>query len=140
MELKKLSKSQLIEEIKKDRREFLSHQIAKTLRWLIVTVGVCICVYFISINFAGVVTIADINANVSYSDGKESSKLSYFLVSGFGIILGVIGVLFGWRQNDLRKHTVSRLHEYQLLYEKSIDPKRTSSDLTQRGDTREEDK
>lgn len=57
-----------------------------------------------------------------------------------GLIFGFGGILYGRQQARLRKDTVERLHQYQLKYEQTIDPNRTSSTLTVRGETRPEDK
>ncbi len=48
--------------------------------------------------------------------------------------------VYGWKQRDLRKTTVERLQSRIKELELKLDSKRSSSHLTPRGDTREEDK
>ena len=58
---------------------------------------------------------------------------------GIAWVLAVGAVLYGLRQNKLRKDTVERLQNRIQSLEKTIDPGRSSSQLTTRGDTRPED-
>lgn len=79
---------------------------------------------------AGKMTLTDISFAL-----LANSKFTCAL----GGILGIGGVIYGRRQANLRKSTVERLHPFQEAYERNLDPKRTSSSLTSRGDTRTED-
>lgn len=81
---------------------------------------------------AGTITIADLNASLKF---ETLSSWTCPLL----IVFGVGGIFYGRRQAKLRKDTVERLHPYQEKYEKSIDPNRSSSRLTPRGETRPED-
>jgi hypothetical protein len=54
-------------------------------------------------------------------------------------IFGIGGIIYGARQRHLRKNTVERLAERNRTLELQIDPKRSTSGLTLRGDTRPED-
>jgi hypothetical protein len=60
--------------------------------------------------------------------------------TAMSILFGVGGIAYGRRQAKLRQEAIERLHKYQLAHEKAIDPKRTSSKLTPRGETRVEDR
>jgi hypothetical protein len=53
--------------------------------------------------------------------------------------LGSAGVIYGYYQNRLRKDTVERLQGRIQALELKLDPNRSSSRLTKRGDTRPED-
>lgn len=55
-------------------------------------------------------------------------------------IAGASGVAYGAKQRKLRRDTVERLQIRITELEKEIDPGRTSSGLTGRGDTNPEDK
>lgn len=85
------------------------------------------------IQSAGTITVADLRAAVSFD--SVSSSAPWLLV-----IFGVGGIAYGRRQAKLRQDTIQRLHPYQEKHEKSIDPNRTSSSLTSRGETRPEDR
>lgn len=55
-------------------------------------------------------------------------------------IFGVSGVLYGLAQLRLRRKVVQQLSGRLSTYQRELDPKRSSSLLTSRGETREEDK
>lgn len=59
---------------------------------------------------------------------------------GVAWVLAVFAAGYGLRQNKLRKDTVERLHARIKSLETEIDPGRSSSKLTNRGETRPEDK
>lgn len=84
-------------------------------------------------DLAGKVTRADLSAMLSWPSGPHWAIVGLALVFGFG------GALYGWRQERLRRDTIERLHWYQKAYEESIDSERSSSRLTTRGETRQED-
>lgn len=54
-------------------------------------------------------------------------------------LVGILGVLYGLRQKKLRKDTTERLQDRNISFEVQVDPERTTSTLTARGDTRPED-
>lgn len=62
-------------------------------------------------------------------------SLDPWVVAG-ALIIALMGLSYGKRQGKLRKDVVEQMHQYQLRYEESLDPKRSSSKLTTRGDTR----
>ncbi len=80
---------------------------------------------------AGQKTVADIGLNL-LSDIKISTAAAWTLAGG--------GILYGRRQRKLKKDTIERLSSRIKDLERRIDPGRTSSQLTERGDTREEDR
>lgn len=78
--------------------------------------------------------------------GKSTeSNLALKLVTDFNAsdylwkTLAAVFGIYGWNQRKLRKDTVQRLQGRNSKLETAIDPGRTSSRLTQRGDTRPED-
>lgn len=78
--------------------------------------------------------------------GKETSaNFSLSLIANehfvamLAIMFGTGGIIYGRRQAKLRRDVIERLHPYQLEYEREKDPGRSSSKLTSRGDTQEED-
>ena len=92
------------------------------------------CMYFLKDvlqAYAGQTSLADISFSLLVN---EHAGVMLSLVFGGG------GIAYGLKQRNLRKATVARLHRYQELYERSLDPGRTSSGLTERGDTQEIDK
>lgn len=81
-------------------------------------------------SLAGQQTTADIGVNI-LGDLKLSDV--------FGVIFGGSAIVYGWRQRVLRRDTVERLQGRIRELERRIDPHRSSSMLTERGDTRPED-
>ncbi|MCC6139971.1 MAG: hypothetical protein IT389_05060 [Nitrospira sp.] len=67
--------------------------------------------------------------------GKETSVAEW---AQYAIIAALL--IWGSVERKLRKDVIQRLHGRIHHLEKQIDPKRTSSQLTPRGDTREVDK
>lgn len=81
---------------------------------------------------AGTITIADLSASFKFETITSWTwSLLVFVVIG--------SVAYGRRQKKLKEDAIERLHPYQEKYEKLIDPNRTSSRLTKRGDTHPED-
>ena len=85
---------------------------------------------------AGKATWADIavlvRAQLEKGDGK-----TWALVGSW--VLTALAVAYGWFQRKLRRDTVEQLQGRIQALEKSVNPSRTSSTLTPRGDTRAED-
>lgn len=79
---------------------------------------------------AGKDTAADIAVNF-LANVTVSVALAWSVAAG--------GIYYGHRQNKLRKNTIERLHGRIHELETRLDRKRSSSHLTQRGDTRPED-
>ena len=54
-------------------------------------------------------------------------------------IFGTCGIGYGWRQRALRKSTIERLQGRVKTLESEFDKRRSSSNLTERGDTNPKD-
>lgn len=80
---------------------------------------------------AGKTTNAEIFVGIL---GKENFPI---LLSS---LLGFLGMLYGYYERALRRSTVERLQQRNVFLEATIDPRRSSSKLTPRGDTRPEDR
>lgn len=79
---------------------------------------------------AGKSTAADIGVNFL---ANVSVSVALAWAAGAG------GAYYGYRQNKLRKDTIERLSGRIRELEQRLDKNRSSSNLTQRGDTRPED-
>jgi hypothetical protein len=119
---------------------------SKTMRWFIAGLALVLGLYIfapVAISWAGKTTKADIgiNANIQAEINKseESAAENSSLIGWLGSIFGALGLLYGRAQARLRKNIVERYQPYKEMYEKEVDSKRTSSDLTPRGETRPED-
>lgn len=86
---------------------------------------------------------ADLKGNVALESETLSEVLTSFLSEyTFGVAMALIAVValgYGHFQAKLRRDDVELLSRYKEKYEKSVDPARSSSRLTKRGDTRPED-
>ncbi len=79
---------------------------------------------------AGQVTLAQIG--ISFLGNLTlSQSLAY--------IFGTGGVIYGYGEHKLRQRTIRRLGPKRKELEVSIDPRRTSSRLTEKGETNPED-
>lgn len=81
-------------------------------------------------NLAGKTTLADIGVGF-LADVQVSVVLSW--------VVGGAGIMYGRSQRKLRRDTVERLQARNQELEKLLDPNRSSSQLTARGETRPED-
>lgn len=88
-------------------------------------------IYLMVESLSGKTTLADIG--VSFLGGLKISIVIAWASCIAGIIYGLI-------QKKLRKDTVERLQTRIAKLERESDPKRSSSNLTTRGDTRPEDR
>ena len=92
-------------------------------------------VYFLSpflMALAGEKTSADFQVELLW--GK---RLIHWPLS---ILIGGSGLIYGLRQRSLRRKTIELLEEQSRKFEESVDPGRTSSGLTKKGDTSPKDK
>lgn len=80
---------------------------------------------------AGKATLADVGIKF-LTNIKIEVALAWCAAGG--------GMLYGYQQRRMRKDTVERLQNRIQELEQNIDPKRSSSKLTPRGDTRPEDR
>jgi hypothetical protein len=88
----------------------------------------------------------NLRAGIECLAGKNTnSNLSLSLITDIKLnewvayLIGGGGVLYGKAQNRLRKTTIERIQGRNEKLERDIDPKRSSSSLTGRGETRKED-
>jgi hypothetical protein len=81
-------------------------------------------------SLAGQVTLAQIGINF-LGNLTVSQSLAY--------IFGAGGVVYGYGERKLRQRTIRRLGPKRKELEVSIDPKRTSSKLTDKGETNPDD-
>jgi hypothetical protein len=84
----------------------------------------------IVVALAGKITLADIGIKV-FGNFAVSEALAW--------VLGIGSASYGLFQNKLRKDVVQRLQGRIQQLERQRDPRRSSSELTPRGDTRPED-
>ncbi len=99
------------------------------------------CTSFAIHDLAGKVTVANIKILAEAIMGEKEASLCpswYILYSA--LIFGFFSVLLFKRERKEKKDAIERLHSYQSRWETSVDPSRTSSNLTPRGDTNPEDK
>jgi hypothetical protein len=73
------------------------------------------------------------------ADFSLSLMANEHFVALLGLVFGAGGIVYGKRQSKLRRDVIERLHPYQLEHEKALDPERSSSLLSVRGDTAKED-
>lgn len=128
------SRSQLEAELKVIRQSRNSEGLVQVLSNLIRWGGVVLIVRYGYLGIdalAGKRTFADIGVNF-----LTNIQISVALAWG----AGAGGIIYGLRQRKLRKDTIERLVGRIQEFESDLDPSRTSSKLTTRGDTRPEDK
>lgn len=82
---------------------------------------------------AGEATTADIGVDVNLIAGFRLSTLIAWAVA-------VVAVGYGLLQRKLRRNSIERLQRRIQALEQNRDPRRSSSGLTPRGETRPEDK
>lgn len=160
------TKAELEAEIKYLKKHGFGDNLSKILEALFKWAGLAAIAFFAYLaieHLAGKETRADISVNAKATatygnssepeksdnapeiSGKEEendsacSNTTHFLFVGLAIIFGVAGIVYGRRESKLRKDTVERLQDRNCRLEREIDPKRSSSQLTPRGDTRPED-
>lgn len=130
----KKSKTQLEAELKVLRSvktsEGITHVLLALIRWGGI-LGIARYAYLSIRALAGKNTGADIGV-------QFFANIDVSIAIAWGVAGGCI--LYGARQRKLRKDTVERLMGRIQTLEGQLDPNRTSSKLTLRGDTRPEDK
>lgn len=93
-------------------------------------VGIFYLIYLSVGELAGKVTLADIGIKV-LADVKISEAVAW--------LFGGSGVLYGWNQRRLRRKTVEHIQTRNIALEQLVDPDRSSSELTPRGETNPRD-
>jgi len=125
----KKSRAELAAENKILRRSQGVGSLAIVANNLIKWGGLVAISYFIYLSIdslAGETTAADIGIGL-LADIKLSDAAAW--------VFGGSGTVYGLRQRTLRRSTIERLQARIKELEKAIDPKRTSSGLTTRGET-----
>lgn len=128
------SKAELRAELSAIRKQRRSDTVAAVLVSLIQWAGLVTIAFFAyrSIEcLAGQATFADVGIEI-LADVNVSKALAW--------VFGASGALYGLRQRSLRKTTVERLQDRVRELETGIDPGRSSSGLTPRGNTNPEDR
>ena len=93
-------------------------------------VACCYCLYLMIDALAGKTTATDIALN-AITDLKLDERILYLLTGGT--------TFWAIRERKLRKKTIKHITAQVKELEEHIDPNRTSSNLTETGDTRPED-
>lgn len=130
---RKKSRGELEAEIKFLRSSDQAALLATITRELIRWSGLAFIVYQgqqIVATLAGETTTANIGINF-VTDIRISEAVAW--------IFGGSGILYGLSRERLRRNTIAKISERNKQLEEIIDPKRTSSHLTERGETRPED-
>jgi hypothetical protein len=103
------------------------------VRWLGI-VGILFFCYKIASALAGHYTFAQIGlgflADIRTTNG---------IIKAACVLLGGSGFGYGYKQRQLRRKEISAVSHRNRELEKRIDPRRTSSNLTEQGTTRPED-
>jgi hypothetical protein len=111
------------------KMEAIVGAIRHGITWIGV-VGIAVCGWGSIRALAGQVTLAQIFVLFS---GKAA------ISQALAWVLGGSGFWYGWRERRLRKDTVERYSQRVRATEMGLDPGRSSSHLTHRGDTNPED-
>ena len=149
----KKSNAELRAELRMHRQHGIGNNITKIIRDIIKWGAIVAIVYYgyLSIDtLSGRTTKANIDINaqgvLSLNEGsgaqgatKDAELPVCRIVILIALIFGIGGVVYGRRQAKLRKDVIERHHYLVQKAEKRIDPGRSTSQLTQRGDTRPED-
>lgn len=147
---KSKSKSALQAENRMLRAHGIGDGITKIIQAIIkygVVAYIAYNIRLIAIEWAGKNTTAniDVKADVSVdinnaadsAAGAVSNLCDQTIYIALFVMVAAIG--YGKAQAILRRRVIERMHPYQEAAEKQIDPERTSSRLTNTGDTRPED-
>jgi len=97
--------------------------------------GIALSIYFMSKAFSSLadkVTIADINVDLSAVLTQNENCLVQY-ISAATIVF--VALKYGYNQRKLRLDKTEQLSNHLLELEKVIDPKRSSSELTNSGQT-----
>ena len=118
--------------LKIHRYEIVFRLMTSLIRWA--GLGVIAYLTYKTVDtLAGQITIADIGVELGRTPSPRVSQVLMALLTG-------LAIAYGFFQRNLRKNTVERLQKRIQELETGIDPNRTSSNLTPRGDTRPEDR
>lgn len=84
---------------------------------------------------AGKETIADINVVYQYIFEVFEVNTIPWLVAAVALINGFIGYLLYFKERSSKADIIEQMEGIRVEYEKLIDPDRSSSELTKRGET-----
>lgn len=87
----------------------------------------------------GYLTISALGGQVTLASIGISFLGNLTVSQSLAYIFGAGGVIYGLGERQLRKRTIKRLGPKREALEASIDPKRTSSKLTEKGETNPDD-
>lgn len=147
---RKKSNAELRTELQVLRRHGIGNNITKIIRDLIklgAILGIAYYTYLSIDTLSGKITQADINVKAEGSvtvdtDGKDTQTVLPVWYKGtlvLAFFFGAGGIAYGRYQAKLRKDVIQRYHPTMQKAERRIDDMRSSSELTERGDTRPED-
>lgn len=125
---KKKTRSELEAENRLLKQHGLSTNLSKIIIEIIRYGAIVACFYFLQQmvhDLAGKQTAAKINVDI--------------MTEVFAVAFGIGGIAYGRRQRKLRRDKTEYLQNRIQSLEKLVDPKRSSSRLTPRGETRPED-
>ncbi len=111
--------------------EIWASVIKSGFKW-VALVGISFFAYKSVVALSGTTTVADIGVSVrAFASVKVSEVIAWLLTA--------LGIGYGASQKKLRRDVVERLQGRIKMLEKQIDPGRTTSTLTERGETRQGD-
>ncbi len=112
------------------RNELIASVVHGAFKWC--SLGLIpVCAYLTLTAYAGKETFANVSLQ---------GVINVSTVCSLTLGAAVIGVVFGRRYKKLHGNTVEQMHKRVKNLELQIDPNRTSSGLTPRGDTPPEDR
>ena len=146
----KKTSAELRAELRMLRTHGIGNNITKVIRDLIkygCLLGISYFAYSSIDSLSGATTQANINikAEGSVNLGTGEKDISIGLPEWYkgtlflALIFGVGGIAYGRIQAKLRKDVIQRYHPTMQEAERRVDNMRSSSELTERGDTRPED-
>jgi len=142
---KKKTAAELRAELRILRTHGVGNNITKVVRDLIMYgsfVSIGYFTYMSIDSLSGKITQADISVKAGGSVRKDTeTELPAWYKSTLllAFFFGAGGIAYGRGQAKLRKDVIQRYHPAMQEAERNIDDKRSSSDLTERGNTRPED-
>jgi hypothetical protein len=136
MSEKKIDKS-VIDLHKFDTRYQLWKQLVEAGKW----VFLAYIFYKVIDSLAGKITLANINFKAVINPEECECYTQYYLaIIFFALLVSWFAIAYGRREAKLRKDTVEKLAIQVQTYQSILDPNRTSSLLTSRGETSERDR
>lgn len=137
---KPLSKEQLRQELAENKAELKFIRQSRNIHAIVslggnlfrytALVAVFYYIYLCVAALAGKTTLANIGINV-LANVKISEVVAW--------LFGGSGVIFGLNQRRLRRKTIEHVQTRNIMLEQRLDPNRTSSQLTPRGETNPRD-